>query len=257
MPNFEKPKEKLVEDTGAARAAAEAENPARSYLIKNREKLSLEQQKALEWLATSEGEGAVADFEKAKESQKNIVRERALELLKIDPEVQLAEKITIFPKQTTFESKAYKEEKERILKELNDELVPLLFKERIDLILSAKEDLAGKLKEVDRVKRAFGDGIFQIIQNKEVPELLSSFDEENRESYFYGLLAPCLVRKVWAKAADVLSFADRKFGVDYDELVKKIGDKLSEGHSDEKFNKEMESHNYIFNPEKNRYEKAE
>jgi hypothetical protein len=243
--------EQLVEDVNAAWEAAKAEDPARTFLIEHKSELSEEQKKALEWFATSEGEKALANFWREKEEQKDIIRERMFNILKITkPGVFLTEKL----EERIGRSKRSKD----VLKEVNEELVPLLFKERINVILSSDKNLAEKLEEVEKIKFSFKDGAEDMVSYDRItlsPTHLGSYD---KEGFFYGKVAICLASKQWEWAARLFKgWKINEYPVNLDELLEKLGDKISEGHSNEAFNRAMESRNFIFNPEKNRYEKVE
>jgi len=242
----------------AARAAAEAEDPGRTFLAEHRTELSEEQQKALDWFATNEGEKALDDYGREKDEQKEVIRERALGALKVDRDVNFASNLVLFNEATQNERQSALEKSREILEEFNNQIIPALFREKLDGILLGEKSFVEKMEEIKTQRNAFWNGMHQIVNRKEVPPVVTSdFEIANKESYFYGLLAPSLLKEIWPAAADALDFSDRNYGVDFDRLVGRIGDRLGKGHENEKLNSVMESHNYVFNPKKNRYEKVE
>ena len=80
---FENPEER-IEDIEAAEAAAYAEKPARDWIAENREKLSEEQLRSLEWFATSEGEKALAENAKDKDETRRLVEDKAFSFFDLD-----------------------------------------------------------------------------------------------------------------------------------------------------------------------------
>lgn len=65
-----------MEDINEAREAAYAEKAPRDFLTEHRSDLAEDQQKAMDWFATSEGEKALNNFRNEKEKTKNLVLQK-------------------------------------------------------------------------------------------------------------------------------------------------------------------------------------
>jgi hypothetical protein len=245
-------KHELIENKEAAWEMAIAEDPVRSFLADHRKELSEEQQKAIEWLADELGNKALENFKKQKEYSQKIIQEKVWKILEIKNfwlDERLIEKI--------IKDNPEKDENS-IIKDINQKLIPAFFEDYFFKIISS-ENLEKIIKKAEMIKRAFFQGIMDKIEVRIKPPIQlenMGIKGEDKKSYFYGLLLPyCLYIKNpshYTIGANILKNAE-KYGVEFDEIMRKVGDRLSFGHRNQEWNSVMESHNYIFDNKKLKY----
>lgn len=246
--------ESLIEDVNEAAEGAYAEKPARDFMAAPPVEITPEQQQVLEWFASTIGEKALADYRKMKEEQKELVREKGLEVVNITTMSNLS-----------YLNTEFKDEKDYLIK-IQNTLSPYLRGE-LEKVFNGRGNLAEKLKAFNDYKSSLVSGIRSysnwVLENngrkmsdqgESVLRLGLGREGSSGRIELRGSLAAALADKNGKLVQEILSRT--KKDTDFNEIVDEFKNDIGTLHTTPAFDHFMNSRNYLFNSHTNKYESS-
>ncbi len=233
-----------IADDREAVEAAYGEKPARDFIVAHKTELTAEQQYALDWFATAEGEKALASFQQMKTEQQNAVRQKAWAVLDTTKMggVRYRTSSSIIPSSDEF------------LSRVNNLLQPAL-RSTVAEILSKPLQLSEKMKEIGNSWSGIVRGIRGYSDNVE-----RNFKPDNMGYLggspvaYKGVVSAAFVDQNFPSLVEMFKILDQYTFAD---CVKQFSESFSQSHTDQKFDDLMNSKNYIFSSKSSQYEKVE